>query len=350
VADIFEKLRDKLDKMATGYPATESGVELRVLRQLFSEQDAELFLKMETNFETPLEVALRLGVDAGVIAVRLETMAKKGLLFRIRRGSELRYSAIPFIVGIYEFQVNNLTPALLKEFSEYYITALGKTFHGIKTPHQRTVPIETSVSAGRPVVPYEDAAGIIRSKKLIAIAECLCRKAMKVYGKQCRHPMETCMQFDSFAEYYVDNGMARYISTDEALAILKRNEQEGLVLQTLNSQKVEAICACCSCCCGMLIALKLFPAPALEAKSSYACQFEASLCTGCGTCVKRCPVGAYKLIEGKVQYKPARCIGCGLCVPFCPVHAHTLAKKPEEKIYTPPETYFTALEQMSKDR
>ncbi len=114
-----------------------------------------------------------------------------------------------------------------------------------------------------------------------------------MYGKTCSHPLETCIQFDSFADYYVENGMARYISTDEALSILKRNEQEGLVIHILNSQKVEAMCSCCSCCCGMLISLKLFPAPAREVKSNYVCSLDETLCTDCGVCVSRCPVGAF---------------------------------------------------------
>jgi len=37
--DIHERLRDRLEMMATGYPATANGVEIKILRQLFSEED-----------------------------------------------------------------------------------------------------------------------------------------------------------------------------------------------------------------------------------------------------------------------------------------------------------------------
>jgi hypothetical protein len=47
--DIHERLRDRLEMMATGYPATANGVEIKILRQLFSEEDADLFLKMEAR-------------------------------------------------------------------------------------------------------------------------------------------------------------------------------------------------------------------------------------------------------------------------------------------------------------
>jgi Fe-S-cluster-containing hydrogenase component 2 len=309
-----------------------------------------MFLAMALKPESINEVATHLHSYPSIIAQRMEAMAGKGLIFRLRDGDTVRYFPIPFIVGIYEFQLNNLSPELLKDISEYYLSGLGATFHGLKTPHLRSIPINAEITPDGPIAPYDDAAAIIKGKSRIAVSECFCRKAVAMYGKTCSHPLETCIQFDSFADYYVENGMARYISTDEALFILKRNEQEGLVIHILNSQKVEAMCACCSCCCGMLISLKLFPAPARGAKSNYVCSLNDPLCTECGTCVSRCPVGALRLKDDKIQYKAQRCIGCGLCVTTCPTGALTLLKKPAEKVYTPPETVFETFTLMSAEK
>jgi len=350
MADIYEQLRARLDEMATGYPATEGGAEIRILRQLFGEEDAALFLAMEQKPRTVAEVAARVHSDIDTMAVRLEDMAHRGLIFRLKEGDKLSYFPIPFIVGIYEFQLNNLSPDLLKNISEYYLTGLGATFHGSKTPHLRSIPISTRIVPDGPIAPYDDAEAIIRSKTRIAVAECFCRKAVRMYGKTCSHPMETCIQFDSFADYYVENGLARYITMDEALTMLRRNEEEGLVIHILNSQKVEAMCACCSCCCGMLISLKLFPAPAREVKSNYVCSLDEALCTDCGLCAGRCPVGALRLKDEKIQFRSERCIGCGLCVTQCPTGALTLLKKPDDRIYTPPETVFETFERMCSEK
>jgi Na+-translocating ferredoxin:NAD+ oxidoreductase subunit B len=348
--DVYERLRTRLDEMATGYPATPGGAEIRILRQLFSENDAELFLAMVSEPETVQEISARIQSDTDTLAVRLEDMAKRGLLFRLKEGETTRYYPVPFIVGIYEFQVNNLSPQLLKDISEYYLTGLGATFHGLKTPHLRSIPIDARIASDGPIAPYDDAASIIRSKSRIAVAECFCRKAVRMYGKGCSHSLETCIQFDFYADYYVENGLARYITTEDALAILKRNEEEGLVIHILNSQNVEAMCACCSCCCGMLISLKLFPAPARDAKSNYLCRSDETKCITCGTCVKRCPVGAVRVKEEKISYREDRCIGCGLCVITCLSGARTLQRKPDEKIYTPPETFIDTFKSMSKER
>ena len=63
MGDIYERLRDRLDEMATGYPSTPSGAEIRILRQLFREEEAELFLVMSPIPETVDEVASRVKSD-----------------------------------------------------------------------------------------------------------------------------------------------------------------------------------------------------------------------------------------------------------------------------------------------
>jgi electron transport complex protein RnfB len=350
MADIYEKLRERLDEMATGYPATDSGVEIRLLKQLFSPEDAEMFLSMSTSAQTAREIAQKTGADPNATSEILEDMALRGLVFRERTDGIRYYRAIPFIVGIYEFQINALDASMLKNVSEYYLSGLGQSFHSLKIPHLRTIPINKELVSKWPVATYDDAAAIIESKDRIAVAPCLCRKAVRMYGKGCDHPLETCLQFDSFADYYVDNSMARYITKDEALAILARSEREGLVIQTANSKEVEAMCSCCSCCCGMLIALKLFPAPARGVKSNYVCTSNEGSCTLCGMCVKRCPVDAVELLEEHAYTHEERCIGCGLCVSTCPAEARTLTRKPEEEIYSPADTFFDTFMQMCEER
>ena len=40
--DVYERLRDHLHHLPVGFPSTKSGVELRILRQLFTEEEAEM--------------------------------------------------------------------------------------------------------------------------------------------------------------------------------------------------------------------------------------------------------------------------------------------------------------------
>jgi len=44
MSDVYEKLRQRLDDMGTGFPATRNGIEIKILRKIFTEADAEMFL------------------------------------------------------------------------------------------------------------------------------------------------------------------------------------------------------------------------------------------------------------------------------------------------------------------
>jgi len=63
--DTYERLRERLDKMATGYPATQSRVEIKILKRLFTEEEAEFFLLLPLSLKTSEYIAKRLRRDAG---------------------------------------------------------------------------------------------------------------------------------------------------------------------------------------------------------------------------------------------------------------------------------------------
>ncbi|MBI2877306.1 MAG: 4Fe-4S binding protein [Candidatus Tectomicrobia bacterium] len=44
-------------------------------------------------------------------------------------------------------------------------------------------------------------------------------------------------------------------------------------------------------------------------------------CTGCGTCVDTCPVGAIELKDNVADIDPDTCTECKSCVEACPLEA-----------------------------
>ncbi len=107
-SEIYKKLREQLDQYSCGYPTTESGVEFKILEKLFTEEEAEMFLLMSLSLETPEEVTRRTGRDSETVAMLLSQMAEKGLLFRWRRGGEIKYGASAFVLGFFEFQLKTM--------------------------------------------------------------------------------------------------------------------------------------------------------------------------------------------------------------------------------------------------
>lgn len=350
--DVYEKLRKRLDDLATGYPATESKVEIRLLKRLFTEEEAEFFLQLAPLLERPADVAQRLDRDPDQVAAMMEQMARKGLLFRKRKDDLVRYAAVPYVVGLYEFQVKNMGPEFARDNEEYFQAGFGRTIQAFKTPVLRTIPINREVAVNYPVAPYEDALGIIENQEKIAIAPCVCRTQAKLAGRGCDKPLEACFSFGSHADYYVENGMGRYIDKAEARQIVINNEKAGLVMQPFNSQNIGGMCSCCGDCCGVLRSLKKQPDPAAAVRSNYFARVDADECTGCETCQQRCQMEAIDIIDDVARVNLQRCIGCGLCVTTCPSGAMQLVKKPEDQLYEPPrtgaETYIRIMQERGK--
>ncbi len=342
--NIYTRLQQKLNDFSNGFPATKSKVEIRILKQLFSEADAELFLELTQMLHLPEEVARQLGREKDDVADQMEQMAKKGLLFRIRKGDLVRYAAVPYVVGIFEFQVNNLNPALAKDMEEYFETAFGQTIQANKTPVMRTIPVNKEIVTKWPVSPYEDVVNILDNQKKIALAPCICRKTAKLANRGCDKPQENCMMFGSHADYYVENGMGRYITAEEAKQIARQSEEAGLVMQPFNSQKIGGMCSCCGDCCGILRSLKMQPKPAQSVQSNYFALVDEDSCIGCEDCLDRCQMDAIDMVDDIAVINLDKCIGCGLCVTTCSGEALRLERKPEDELYVPPkngvETYI----------
>lgn len=350
--DVYEKLRERLDDMAAGYPQTESKVEIRILKRLFTKEEAELFLQLKPLLEKPRDVAQRLSRDPDEISEMMEQMAKKGLLFRKRKGDLTRYAVLPYVVGVFEFQVKAMDEEFARDHEEYFENVFGRTMQSFKTPILRTIPINRQLVADYPVAPYEDVLEIIDNQKKIAIAPCVCRTTTHLVGRECDKPIERCFSFGSHAEYYVENKMGRYISKEEAREIVINNEKAGLVMQPFNSQKIGGMCSCCGDCCGILRSLKMHPHPAKMVQSNYFAQVDEGECTGCETCLERCQMEAIDIIDDISTINLERCIGCGLCVTTCPAEAIQLIKKPEDQLYDPPksgmETYMRIAQERGK--
>ena len=105
--DVYEKLAKHLDDLPAGFPKTESGVEMRILRRLFTHEDAELALHLTVIPEEPRVIARRARIAVEEAVRRLEAMEQKGLILGIRRkGEPPLYMAQQFVVGFWEAQVN----------------------------------------------------------------------------------------------------------------------------------------------------------------------------------------------------------------------------------------------------
>jgi Na+-translocating ferredoxin:NAD+ oxidoreductase subunit B len=336
-AEIFRRMQRQLDQYAIGFPATESGIELQILQAMFTEKEAALFTEMTAELETPESVARRLERPLQDMADQLEDMAKKGLLFRKRDPEKVRYSAIPFIHGLLEFQIYRLEKETVKLVGQYINEKLKYDMMELTRSFQRTIPVQRSVEVQHTVAPYDDACAILGQQDLIVLTACACRTQRAQFGKGCGNPTEVCFMFGPMGEYYLENGLGRQVDLEEALRILAEAQEAGLITQPSNAKDPFTLCNCCGDCCGFLHALQKHPKPAAMVSSNYRLILDQSRCSGCGICVDRCGLRAIAINDAGVsEMDQDRCIGCGLCVITCLEKARTLVPKPPEEHRIPP--------------
>ena len=281
----------------------------------------------------------------------MEEMEEKGLIISFREENKPpSYMAEQFVVGFWEGQVNKLDPELVQMVEEYRDTIIKEVTLGRRTPQLRTIPVNRSISIENVVMPYERAEELVHTHKSFAVSNCICRQGMRIIGKGCDKPEESCLQFGMAADSVVRNGQGRAIGMEETLAILQRAEEVGLVLQPNNAKEPLFICTCCGCCCGVLRNLKAYPEPASVVASPFWASLNTDTCKGCGLCTKRCQMEALHLDNKKLVLDVNRCIGCGLCVSTCPTHSLSLVRKPKAKQpYVPKDIIETNIK-LGKDR
>jgi len=348
---VYHRLREQLDQYSFGFPATQSGVEIKILKKLCTEKEAEIFLYLTLKPQEPEAIAREIDEDPQEMGKLLDTMADKGLIFRLRKGGSARYGAVPFVMGSYEFQLKDMDRELAELFEQYLNDALAQNFVS-QRGLLRTIPVNQSIDVSWPIAPYEDVRRIIKSMNRIAVAKCICRVQQGLLGEACGKPVETCFMFNAHADYYVERGMARWLSVEESLKIIDRCEEAGLVPQPYDSQSPGGMCNCCGDCCAMLRALRHHPRPSEIVTSNYYASPVPELCTGCGICLDRCQVDAITIddSDGCAVVDLDRCIGCGLCVTTCEAEAMRLYLKPEKERFGPPTTAWETMVRMATER
>jgi len=337
--DVYERLAARLDALPHGYPASSTGVELRILRKIFSPEDAELALALSLLPDTAETVARRVARPAEAVRNTLERMRNRGQIAAVANHGRTMYSLVPFVIGIYEFQLHHLDREFAELFEEYAPTLL-QTLGGVKPALARVVPVNARIAARATVLRYEDIEALVEDARSFRVAECLCRKEQDLLGHSCTHMRETCLAFSSSDDVLAGlSSWGRTISRAEALGVLARAEADGLVHCTYNVQREPLfLCNCCSCCCGFLRGVKEFEAPFVLAPSSLVAAIDGERCTACAVCVERCPMTAIVARDLVFEVTSERCIGCGLCAAGCSESAVELGARAGAHPTPPPRT------------
>jgi Na+-translocating ferredoxin:NAD+ oxidoreductase subunit B len=333
---IYEELREKLDNSFMGAPPADEIYE--ILRELFTEDEARLAVQLKMSPEEYGVLASRIGMPEAELLPMLERMADKGLVLHLDKKGKKHYAVLPLIPGIFELQFMKAetTPEktrMARLFDSYYHNGWGNASFGHKQAFARVIPVEKEIPSMHEIQPYEKVSELIDNATAFALTNCYCRHEAELLGKSCGAPKDVCMIFGPFADFAVERGFARSASKEDMEKALDAAEAAGLVHVSDNVQmKINFICNCCGCCCGLLGTITKLKIPTAVAASRYIADIDPDICIGCGECENRCHVKAIKVnteAETAALTGENLCIGCGLCVSTCPTGALSMKLRPE---------------------
>ena len=342
---VYINLQKHLDRQAVGFPATKTGAEIKILKHIFTPEEAKIVTFLSYKLEPLKTIFGKVGYlveSVEELEKILNRIQKKGgIEFKLKNGTKY-YCCAPLVVGMYEFQLERLTPEFIKNFNEYTSDRkFGVEFLSTELPQMRTIPVSKSVHPQHNVSTFDEVTTLLKQAEApFVIIECICRKKKSIEGKSCdvTDRKETCLAIGSMARMVLESDTGREITRGEALSILEQNQKQGLVLQPSNTENAEFICSCCGCCCGMLGVHKNLPKPLDFWASNFQAVVDTNTCVGCGSCEEWCQVEAINVSENSRQavIDMNRCLGCGVCVSNCPTESISLLKKSIE--VRPPKT------------
>jgi Pyruvate/2-oxoacid:ferredoxin oxidoreductase delta subunit len=347
--DPYRLLAQRLDSLPNGYPPSPDGLEIKLLERLFTPQEAELTSHLRLTFESSRQIAERTGGDPKEVRDLLKSMAIRGLINAGRIEGGLGYGLLPFVVGIYEMQIERIDTDLAQLFEDYYQQSFGHILN-IEPGFHRVIPVGESVRVDMEIRPYESAADIVTNAQAWGVVDCICRKQKALIGDACDHPVEVCMMLNQNPGAFDQSSHIRALTLDEAMATLQVAAEAGLVHSVSNDQRGSSyICNCCTCSCGILRGISELGIANAVAHSAFVNQVDEDLCIACEDCLEYCQFDALSM-EFTAQVDQLRCVGCGVCVQSCPENALILVRRPEREVELVPSSKSDWMQQRAAAR
>ena len=310
------KLRPKIVKLAkviggisgAVVKIDENAPEYYSMANIVSDDEADIAIAAGLRKErTAAYLAKKVGKTVAEIQSSLDNLVEYGIFRRTyseEYGEDTYFMQI-FAPGILEMMVNNQKllhdhPEVGRAFEEY--TRLRMEMMGPLLPEgyglMRVVPVEDAIKDIPGVNPYEKLSYYLDKYDTFSVSPCSCRSSRTSIGDGCGHlDEEMCIQMGKGAEHYIRTGRARQITREEALEIIHRAEENGLMHDIPNIEELgdsAAICNCCSCACFGLRAGLMFGARD-AIRSNFVAEIDEAKCVACAQCVETCPGNALKL-------------------------------------------------------
>ena len=336
-SQVYKDMLEVMTKRGGSYAGMDIPEFYALVQALFTPEEAELNNALSRNPVTAAEIAKDKGKSATEVTALLEGMANKGLCIAFRAEGKTYYQAAPFMPGIFEHQFiggraterEKKIAGLIRAYKQAYNAVKGKPRTSF--PLTRVITVDRKIGVRNAVHTYDQVATYIDKYAPVCVGTCYCRQAAKLRGEDVHGvPMEVCMWFGKWGEYAAERLGGRKVSKEEAMKILDKAEEAGLVHMSRNTtEEIDFLCNCDRWNCAVIQEVLKQPKPGLVFNSGFKPQFDAEKCTACEVCLERCPAAALKMGEGNVPVVDLdRCFGCATCATGCEPEAIVMEPKP----------------------
>ncbi len=312
--------RSIYQQLAEQIGAGESKLIPRIFEALTDEKEAALLLAASPPASAG-ELAERSGLDRSEVEAMIDPLFKKGVLFKSKKAQGTRYYRVRHALQFHDSTAVALDPApglmeLWKEFMDTEWTEFICKFEQI-LPNSvlRVIPVNVNIEPDARVLAFEDVDTMIAEAGNISVTKCSCR----AIDGACGQDIDVCIQLNRAADYAIERGTGRSLSKEEAIEMLRKCEDDGLVHVAENKQSLGlVICNCCHDCCVNWTALRggtgKFAAP-----SRFRAEVCEEDCNRCELCIERCFFDALSIDEEAdvARVDGEKCMGCGLCAVVC---------------------------------
>ena len=310
------QLRPKIVKLAkiiggvTGITTRidENAPEYYCMAGILTDEEADVAIAAGLRKErTAAYLARKVGKTVQEVQPLLDNLVYYGIFRRSHNetlGEDTYYMQI-FAPGILEMMVNQQDllethPEVGRAFEEYTRNLAANMGAMIPDGYglMRVIPVESALEGIPGVNEFERISHYLDKYDRFSVSPCSCRASRTSIGDGCGHLDEDmCIQMGKGAEHYIRSGRAREITREQALEIIKRAEENGLMHDMVNIEEPgesAAICNCCACACfGLRVGLMYGARDAI--RSNYVAEVDEAKCVACGQCVETCPGNALKL-------------------------------------------------------
>jgi Pyruvate/2-oxoacid:ferredoxin oxidoreductase delta subunit len=380
--NIDEKYREagNIISKAGGTPVPVNDTVIKLLKYFIMEDEVDFIASFNNQKSQTMEqLKLSSGLSEEEINKKVKDLAGRGVIFNQPNSKGIMvFRLLPLLnVGTFEYKFmgklerNKQNTEICALFNKLFVdfnSMLQENYDSIipflmtTPPIDRTMPvfknkpknepikiiINEGLEAGKDrIVPSQKVEELIAKFDEIALGHCFCRHYKDLTGSPCKQTddRETCFTFGKSAKFTSEQGFSRMITKDEALKVLKRAEDAGLVHKAYHpnfdtSKDETSICNCCRCCCANGVDNMIVP---IANATNFLSVVNDDLCIGCGKCVKQCHTyAAYLNDDKKARRKVELCIGCGVCAHFCPQNAISMLEGKERIVRIPPKKKLQA--------